>query len=888
RLGRGGMAEVYKAFHPGLNLYRAIKIIRPELASEPQFQARFQREAQAAAAMRHPNIVHVHDFGVADGHYYMVMEYLEGTDLRQILQSEGAIRPFSRILDVLKPIVLALQYAHDHGVIHRDLKPANIMLTTTGDVVLTDFGIAKRVTLETAEELTQTGSVLGTPAYMAPEQMRSGESSTRTDIYSLGVILFELMTGRVPFEAETPVGVIAKVISEEVPHPSAIRPDITPPLENVVLKATAKAPKERYPTPTDLSYALTAGLEETQKGLNTIVYDMETEMMEAETAVPHQSTQRSGSRIGFYPIGGLFIALLAVGGWFMFGGGGSGTMVAEPTAAPVALVVEETPTDEPTPTEQATFTPTPTAEPTNTLLPTPTYTATAPPTATPIAPQFPQTGLTGRGVTVAVLGRGIDWRHPDFINPDGTTRIKHILDMSSQSGWCQADRAAPIEYTAEQINAALINGEELAHRDAVGHGTATAGFAAGNGLALSSRRYAGLATEADLIVIKINSEGAEAQGEFPAEPRFNACFDEALDWLDGKLTALNQPAVAVWNVGTQWGPMDGTSATSRKINQYFGPDRPGRVWVAATGVEERLDNHAGGPFSAEEPVVLPFNKIADGPGIMTLWYSGGLPAALYIDLPDGKEVGPVGPNDSIRNEKGVSIYHYEPGQSFYPWQSTGGDRAIWIELDGYLGQGTLRLEPLFAGEGHFDAYGNFRGPNRTSSIVFLDQLAEGRLTNQATTYNIITVASYTGAAQYEDSEGNMRPVGENATPGDLWISSASGPTRDGRLGVDVAAPGNILVAPLAQNSSYSASLGFGIPSGEGYYFVYRGSGSAAGLTAGTVALMLEADPTLNVTEVEAILRETAIVDEFTGEVPNTRWGYGKLNIEAAVAAALSK
>jgi tRNA A-37 threonylcarbamoyl transferase component Bud32 len=241
------MADVYKAFHTGLAVYRAVKVIRPEFVSETGFKERFQREAQAVAALRHPNIVQMHDFGVQDNLYYMVMEFIEGQDLKSYLTQHGQIRPFSQVMPIIEPVASALGYAHQRGVVHRDIKPANIMLTQENQVILTDFGIAKMLALE--ERMTQTGMGIGTPAYMSPEQAR-GQSNVGppADIYSLGVVLYEMLTGRVPFSADTPLAVMLKVVSDPMPPPREFSPDIPDVLQGVVLKATAKDLAQRYQT----------------------------------------------------------------------------------------------------------------------------------------------------------------------------------------------------------------------------------------------------------------------------------------------------------------------------------------------------------------------------------------------------------------------------------------------------------------------------------------------------------------------------------------------------------------------------------------------------------------------------------------------------------------
>ncbi|MGA8260030.1 MAG: protein kinase, partial [Arenicellales bacterium] len=255
RLGRGGMADVYKAFHPQLEVYRAIKVIRREFVTAPDFRVRFQKEAQAVATLRHPNIVQIHDFGEQDEAYYMVMEFIQGRDLKRIIQEEGRIRPISRAVDIVDQVAGALHYAHSQGLIHRDIKPENIMITDDGLPILTDFGIAKLLTSST--QLTQTGLGIGTPAYMSPEQAKAlPEIGPQTDIYSLSVVLYEMLTGRVPYSADTPMAVMLKAISDPMPMPRSFSSDISESLQQVLVKGLAKEANDRYATARQLQEAL--------------------------------------------------------------------------------------------------------------------------------------------------------------------------------------------------------------------------------------------------------------------------------------------------------------------------------------------------------------------------------------------------------------------------------------------------------------------------------------------------------------------------------------------------------------------------------------------------------------------------------------------------------
>jgi ligand-binding sensor domain-containing protein/tRNA A-37 threonylcarbamoyl transferase component Bud32 len=244
QLGEGGMATVYKAYHAAMDRYVAIKVLPPEFARSPSFKGRFQQEARLIANLEHPHILPVHDVGEIDSVHFFVMRFLDAGTLSNRIAA-GPIG-LEEISQVFLQIVDALGYAHERGVIHRDIKPSNVMLDSRGSVFLTDFGIAK--ILEGTSKFTTTGAITGTPAYMSPEQAQGEPVDARSDIYSLGIVLYELITGRVPFEAETPLAVVLKHINAPLPPPSTIKPDIDPEIEKVVLKALAKDKADRYQT----------------------------------------------------------------------------------------------------------------------------------------------------------------------------------------------------------------------------------------------------------------------------------------------------------------------------------------------------------------------------------------------------------------------------------------------------------------------------------------------------------------------------------------------------------------------------------------------------------------------------------------------------------------
>ena len=255
-LGSGGMARVYRAFHAQLNRFVAIKVLRGNLVDDDTFLARFRREAQSVANLRHPNIIQVFDFDVQDDITFMVMELLDGDTLNTRLSDyrvRGEHLPWGDMIRILLDVLDGLAYAHDEGMIHRDIKPANVLLTKRGQAVLADFGIAQMVG---GTRHTVSGALLGTLNYMAPEQGLKNICDVRTDLYSVGIILYEMLTRQPPFDADTPLAILMKHVNDPLPLPRLVEPSIPPPFERVVLKALAKEPAERYQSADEMAQAL--------------------------------------------------------------------------------------------------------------------------------------------------------------------------------------------------------------------------------------------------------------------------------------------------------------------------------------------------------------------------------------------------------------------------------------------------------------------------------------------------------------------------------------------------------------------------------------------------------------------------------------------------------
>ena len=266
-LGQGGMSAVYRAYDPNLRRTVAVKLIHSHLSTDPEFVRRFEQEAGAVAALRHPNIVQVYDFDHDGDTYYMVMEYVEGESLQRrlrVLGQTGQRMSQAEALDLVATVSTAVGFAHQRGLIHRDLKPANIMLSAAGQPILMDFGVVKIVG---GQQHTATGVVVGTPMYVAPELIRGRQPDARSDIYSLGVMLFEMLAGRPPFNADSAMALMVKHVNEPVPDIRAIQPDISPAVARIVERALAKDPNERFQSANEFANALrSAHLERAARG----------------------------------------------------------------------------------------------------------------------------------------------------------------------------------------------------------------------------------------------------------------------------------------------------------------------------------------------------------------------------------------------------------------------------------------------------------------------------------------------------------------------------------------------------------------------------------------------------------------------------------------------
>jgi len=399
-IAQGGMATVYLAVHKRLNRKIALKVLLPAYAQNREFVQRFQREAQAAAKLKHRNIIQIYDAGQIEGYHFIAMEYIQDGSLQQRMAELSRRRKrmdLATALSIAKQIADALDYAHRHGIIHRDVKPSNILLAEGGRAILTDLGIAKAVA---GTRLTKTMMAVGTPQYMSPEQGKGEKIDQRTDIYSLGVVLYEMLAGRAPFQADTPWALVHQHVYETPPPLESFNPDVPEPVKRIVHKAMAKDPRDRYRSAGEMARAIEAAMAPPTVAVPIRpVRGRTVERAKAPSAVPAPPTRAAEVPevprwpIIRWPFPALFwilpFLLVVLLGRFYF----ATTSYPTPTPTPMLVTKVAKGIPPPPPTFTATATPmppmptkTPTpvlATPTATVTPTSTATPTRTPTPTP-------------------------------------------------------------------------------------------------------------------------------------------------------------------------------------------------------------------------------------------------------------------------------------------------------------------------------------------------------------------------------------------------------------------------------------------------------------------------------------------------------------------------
>lgn len=294
-IGEGGMANVYLAYDTILDRNVAVKILRGDLAEDEKFVRRFQREAIAASSLSHPNIVEMYDVGEDDGKYFIVMEYIEGRTLKSLIKRRGALT-LPEIIDIMLQLTSGIACAHNSYIIHRDIKPQNVMILDDGRVKITDFGIAMALN----NELTQTNSVMGSVHYLPPEQANGNGSTVKSDIYSLGILTYELITGKLPFKGDNAVEIAIKQMKEQIPSVCRENPALPQSIENVILKSCAKNPKNRYASAAEMHEDLKTVLDDDRANEPRVVYMYPEEDLEETKSIPNLDNVGSKRREAKY------------------------------------------------------------------------------------------------------------------------------------------------------------------------------------------------------------------------------------------------------------------------------------------------------------------------------------------------------------------------------------------------------------------------------------------------------------------------------------------------------------------------------------------------------------------------------------------------------------
>jgi minor extracellular serine protease Vpr len=499
-------------------------------------------------------------------------------------------------------------------------------------------------------------------------------------------------------------------------------------------------------------------------------------------------------------------------------------------------------------------------------------------------------GVTGRGVLIAVLDRGLDYMHPDFRNSDGTTRVEGIFDLTDDTGANAPGNTYGMGtiYTKAQVQTALNTGVPLTHRDAVGHGTTTTGLAAGNGRGRSDRLYRGMAPEASLLVVKVTSDGAPAHDGEPAEAAYfnRARLFTAMDFVKAKAAELQMPSVMILNLGSMGGPTDGTSSLARKIDSVVGPGIPGLVFLSGPGDDGGASNRAAGTIAQGETKTLTFEKATTGNLRLEIWYPDFARYDVVITTPGGANPSypsPAGNNDLDQRTVAGQYTYFHYGSARDSYEATVGKRLILIDFSGPVGSYSVALTGATAQGGRFDASLNpsrITSANRFTSFVAPDA---GSIWDGAAAFYNISPNSYVWRNTWKDIDGFNRTFTGEGNPGEIWKGSSIGPTLDGRIGVDVSAPGDRAITTYAPRSYWGTFRFNVVEPAPAMYGIASAVSSAAPMTTGVIALMLEANPRLDAPAVKRILQQSARSDAFTGAVPNTSWGYGKLDAHAAVA-----
>ncbi|MDC8002937.1 S8 family peptidase [Aureisphaera galaxeae] len=493
---------------------------------------------------------------------------------------------------------------------------------------------------------------------------------------------------------------------------------------------------------------------------------------------------------------------------------------------------------------------------------------------------YTQYGLSGENVVVVIIDRGIDYRHPDFLDENGNTRLAYVYDMIDQTGAGDPDNPYGIGTIFDQaeIDLALDNNDPPLSTDRGGHGTATTGIAAGNGSGTVSGDFQGVAHGATIISIKITHDAFPPFGSEPGQAGF---FDPtfipvALQFAEDKIAELGLPSITLMNLGSIGGPTDGTSTVCQAIDAFV---MAGNTFICGVGDDGGGDNHAATNISQGETIELEIQKAETGFLRLDLWYSEDDRFTISIERPNGTVEGPfaapAGPNGAVDLSFG-DIFMFHRGANVEFFGATSNRRELLIDFTGNTGTYKVILEGAQISNGDFHATLNpsfYSNNNR-----FLNFVVPGYSINDYASSNLgITPTDYVVQPSWTDINGVPRSITGQGDPGELWIGSSSSPTQDDRLGIDVAVPGEVCHAAYADNTYYESFPGNVLQNSNGLYGIQNAVSAAAPLLTGVIALMLEVNPNLTPEEIRTLIHNSSREDAFTGTVPNHDWGYGKLD-----------
>lgn len=503
---------------------------------------------------------------------------------------------------------------------------------------------------------------------------------------------------------------------------------------------------------------------------------------------------------------------------------------------------------------------------------------------------YSEYGLSGEGVVVAIIDRGIDYFHPDFIDEEGNTRLLWLYDMINPDGASNPNNPYGIGtiFSQEEINASLLS-EDTLSTDRGGHGTATTGIAAGNGSAVSGNDFQGVAWNAKIIAVKA------IQDYFPPfnnQPGQNGFYNPtyipiALQFVSDKLAEAGMPGVALINLGSIGGSTDGTSTICQAMDNFVAQ---GHTLVCGVGDDGGQDNHAATTVGLNETITLEIQKSEAGNLRFDLWYSEDDRLEVSIVRPDNTVLGPFSAPltaNSADNQILGDIYYYHRGANVEFSGATSWRREIMIDFTGNSGIYKVQLKgTTIDNTGEFHAVLN---PSRYyNNNKFLTHVVEGYSLNDFTSAaGVISPSDYVVKNDWIDMGGNVQQMTGQGDPGELWIGSSWGPAQNEELCIDFAACGEVLHTAYSPNTWYGNFSHLLLQGGNNRYGIQNAVSAAAPLSTGVMALMLELNPSLSPTEIKDILQNTARSDSYTGTVPNIQWGYGKLDAYEAVNSVVN-